>query len=603
MRLFRSIKRKLIIFALSISLIPIFIITSIYYLNARSTVKNQIIQGLRAVAESKKMHILSFMEAKKVRTIDFSSDGFIRDSIEIIAGRGGQSNALVNLKRHLRVNKKTLDQHIVAIFIVGLDGRIIASTDDEVIGKDVSENEIFVKSLNKKVGETYVGRSHRFPYLNADCIFISAPIVYRYGTGRAGIIINAYDLTALSEITSGCEEMSEIEEVYLVNRDRMMLTGSRFIEDAILKQIVDTEPIRRIISGDKEMDGVYPGYRGVPIVGASMHIPEYGWILLVEMDKENAFASLKIVFFVAIIVGGVSAAAATGVGLFFSISVTKPISKLKDATDRFARGDKDYRVNITNKDEVGDLASSFFDMAKKLTDEIEGHKHSKDKLVVLNKELEAFSYSVSHDLRAPLRSIEGFSKILEEDYAAKLDSQGRDYFRRIQRASRHMSQLIDDLLKLFRITHNDMKFKEVNLSAIVQEIAKDLRQKEPDREVEFVIAKGITVNGDDSLLQIMLTNLLDNAWKFTGKHPLARIEFGITHNDGKKVYFVSDDGSGFEMKYVGKLFTAFQRLHSEIEFEGTGIGLVIVQRIIRRHGGHIWAEGKVEHGATFYFTL
>ena len=221
----------------------------------------------------------------------------------------------------------------------------------------------------------------------------------------------------------------------------------------------------------------------------------------------------------------------------------------------------------------------------------------------VNKELEAFSYSVSHDLRAPLRSIDGFSQALLEDYEDKLDEQGKDYLRRVRAATQRMSQLIDDLLNLSRISRTEIHYEEVNLTAIAKAITAELQKTQPERQVEFVIGENIVARGDSHLLRIVLDNLFRNAWKFTSKHPDARIEFGTIQQDGRLVYYVRDNGAGFDMNYANKLFTPFQRLHKSTEFEGTGIGLATVQRIIHRHGGSIWAEGEVEKGATFYFTL
>ena len=220
-----------------------------------------------------------------------------------------------------------------------------------------------------------------------------------------------------------------------------------------------------------------------------------------------------------------------------------------------------------------------------------------------NKELEAFAYSVSHDLRAPLRGIDGFGKALLEDYSDKLDETGRDYLQRLRAESRHMAQLIDDMLQLSRITRSEIRREMVDLTAIAQEIAGELQRRQPERRAAFIIGQGITADGDPNLLKVVIENLFDNAWKFTGRHETARIEFGVAETDGKPTYFVRDDGAGFDPADAGKLFVPFQRLHAAAEFEGTGVGLATVQRIIRRHGGIIWAEGAIEKGATFYFTL
>lgn len=220
-----------------------------------------------------------------------------------------------------------------------------------------------------------------------------------------------------------------------------------------------------------------------------------------------------------------------------------------------------------------------------------------------NKELEAFSYSVSHDLRTPLRAIDGFSQALLEDYADKLDDAGLNFLQRVRSGAQRMGQLIDDLLKLSRVSRSTLLQENVDLSAMAHEIASDLRAREPERAMTIVIAPQLKVVGDSQLLRIALENLLNNAWKYTGRREHARIEFGYTHADAAPCYFVRDNGAGFNMAYADKLFGAFQRLHDAKEFAGTGVGLATVQRIIDRHGGRIWADAQVDHGATFYFTL
>lgn len=226
-----------------------------------------------------------------------------------------------------------------------------------------------------------------------------------------------------------------------------------------------------------------------------------------------------------------------------------------------------------------------------------------NRLEATNHELEAFSYSVSHDLRTPLRGIDGFSQALLEDYKDRLDAQGVDYLHRVRAASQRMALLIDDLLQLSRLTRAPLRNEQVNLSAMAAAIASDLQDANSQRRVTFRIADGIVVHGDPRLLRLALTNFLNNAWKFTARHAQAVIEFGVTNHNGTPAYYVRDDGAGFDMAYADKLFGAFQRLHPAAEFEGTGIGLATVQRIIHRHGGRVWAEGEVEKGATFYFTL
>jgi signal transduction histidine kinase len=222
-------------------------------------------------------------------------------------------------------------------------------------------------------------------------------------------------------------------------------------------------------------------------------------------------------------------------------------------------------------------------------------------LETTNRELEAFTYSVSHDLRAPLRGMAGFSQMLLDDYSEKIDGRGKDYLQRIQAAGHRMGNLIDDLLKLSRLTRSEMHFTWVNLSELAESIMQEHLKANPERRMAVSVARGLMVEGDAPLLDVMLRNLIGNAWKFTSRTPDATIEFGAAQKDGTTVYHIRDNGVGFDQAYSEKLFEVFQRQHAD--FEGTGIGLATVRRVVHRHGGQIWAEGVVGKGAAFFFTL
>jgi signal transduction histidine kinase len=224
-------------------------------------------------------------------------------------------------------------------------------------------------------------------------------------------------------------------------------------------------------------------------------------------------------------------------------------------------------------------------------------------LEIANKELEAFSYSVSHDLRAPLRAVKGFSELLDRDFGAQLEPIAREYLENISTSATDMSELIDGLLTISRLSRSELIRSWVDMTGMANSVLERLRQDEPGRTVNCTVAEGLCANADSRLMQNVLENLLGNAWKYTSRTPNACIEVGMQSQDGQQVYFVSDNGAGFNMQYAGKLFGAFQRLHSPQEFPGHGIGLASVQRIIHRHGGRIWAEGEVNKGATFFFTL
>ncbi len=224
-------------------------------------------------------------------------------------------------------------------------------------------------------------------------------------------------------------------------------------------------------------------------------------------------------------------------------------------------------------------------------------------LEAANRELESFAYSVSHDLRAPLRSISGFAQAIEEDLADRLDETGKSHLQRIRGSAQRMSELIDALLDLSRMSRCELWRESVDLSALAKKEAGELTRTQPGRAVEFVIADGITAEGDPVMLRAVMENLLGNAWKFTSRRGDAKIEFGVVQKNGSNAFFVKDNGAGFDVVYANKLFTAFQRLHPVEDYPGLGIGLTTVQRIIHRHGGRIWAEGEVAKGAVFYFTL
>ncbi len=322
--------------------------------------------------------------------------------------------------------------------------------------------------------------------------------------------------------------------------------------------------------------------------------------------------------YIAIAVGVLllSLLAAVGVSSSVRRSVAAPIVELAQ-TARAVSEEQNYSVRVASTgrhDEVGVLIDAFNSMLAQIQERDrelqEAHSELEERveertrqLQAANRELEAFSYSVSHDLRGPLEVINGFGHILLMDRGRELDPVARDCVQQINTATRRMSELIDDLLNLSRVSSTGMHEEKVDLSAIAKAIADQLCRREPSRPVDFVIHDCAAVQGDARLLHIALDNLLRNAWKYTSHHETARIEFNCEERRGRTVFFVRDDGAGFNPQLADKLFKPFQRLHATSEFPGTGIGLATVQRIVSRHGGEIWAEGAIEKGATFYFSL
>ncbi len=344
--------------------------------------------------------------------------------------------------------------------------------------------------------------------------------------------------------------------------------------------------------------------------------------LYIASDTKAVSDALQLSGVIAIVVLAIAMLAAYALAAKLQGRISEPILALAEtATAASTRQDYSLRAPKFGEDELGALTDSFNQMLGRIEEqkrELQQHatrleqrvaERTKElerralELQAANSELDAFAYSVSHDLRAPLRSIDGFSQVLLEDYGAGLDEAARDSLQRVRAASQRMATLIDDLLKLARVTRTEMRTERVDLSGMARELVLDIQRTTPDRQVEFAIAPGLEAQGDSRLLRVVLDNLLRNGWKYTGKQPQPRVEFTAMDENGGRVFVIKDNGAGFDMKYADKLFGVFQRLHSTAEFEGTGVGLATVRRIINRHGGRIWAEGIVDQGATFYFTL
>jgi len=530
-------------------------------------------------------------------------------------------------------------------------GKVFISTDFADLGTDISRKSYFTGALasaNNYLDKVQLTQRSQSP------VFHVSRVIHETGGNplAVGVIeINLDDITVPMLHTG--DGLGEGGEALLVNQNSMAITRLKHsLADGTrpkpLEYQIRSRPAMLAARGE---DGIIESedYRGEPVLAAYRFIPvtsEWGWGMVVKRDKAELYAPLRLETTYSIFISLAGVLAVVGLTIVMAENLTRPILSLSQVAHKVSEGDFAVRAPVTTSDEVGKLAWTFNSMLqriaswhqvleaevkartaelneanKELIREINERQRAEEEirrlnaelerritertaeLVAANKELEAFSYSVSHDLRAPLRSIDGFSQVLLEDYTDKLDAQGKDYLQRVRLASQRMAALIDDLLNLTRVTRHEMRRETVDMSGLAWMIAQDLKQRDPGRKVEFVIAEGVRAHGDAHLLRVVLENLIGNAWKFTRKHSTARIEFGVKEQESKAAYFVRDDGAGFDMAYADKLFGPFQRLHGMTEFEGTGIGLATVQRTIHRHGGRVWAESAVEQGAIFYFTL
>jgi signal transduction histidine kinase len=351
----------------------------------------------------------------------------------------------------------------------------------------------------------------------------------------------------------------------------------------------------------------YLDEHGRPRLGIATPVKGTPWAVWVDFSDATLLAPARALLWnmllptlIVTIIGALAVAVA-------SKRITDPLEAVANAADAIAAGSETPQLHLARKDEIGRLANAFNEMAARVRnarESLEARVEDRTReLTAVNRELEAFSYSVSHDLRAPLRSIDGFSQAILEDCSDQLGTDGQEHLARIRRAAQRMGQLIDDLLNLSRVARAEMRRQDVNLSAMASKILDGLAAADTSRNIDCRVQPDIRSTGDPRLLEVALTNLLDNAWKFTRNRVDTVIEFGARQNGHGLVYFVRDNGAGFDMAYSNKLFGAFQRLHQSADFPGTGIGLATVQRIVNRHGGRIWAEGQPDRYAAFYFTL
>ena len=518
------------------------------------------------------------------------------------------------------------------ISVLTTSGEVVASTDPDEIGRNLNEKECLLSGLHQDSVHIFLLDDNKKLRTH-----FSGPLIL--DQRLLGVVVITDNTDYLLSLVSDYTGLGKTGETLLArkneNGDALFLTPLRFDTNAALVRIEPdmSRPINIALSKGAQTINDAFDYRGVPVFAATRYLPDLGWGLVAKIDRAEALEPIDalrnslivILIFAAIAIGFVS--------YYLAHNISAPIIAINRVASAISKGDYSQRAPVTSKDEIGMLAVSFNKMSddlivanyglerrvnerteelRKATEEIRRLNADLERKVIertaqlqlANAELDSFSYSVSHDLRAPLRGIDGWSHALMEDYREKLDAQGQQYIDHVRAEAQRMGQLIDDMLKLARVTRSEIHWKQVNLTELAQSITVRLLREAPlERQVEFVIQPGVIAHGDDLLLEIALFNLIDNAWKFTGTRSVGRIEFGRIEQEGKPVFFVRDNGVGFDMTYASKLFGAFQRLHKLSEFPGTGIGLATVQRIIHRHGGRVWAEAQIDKGATFYFTI
>jgi signal transduction histidine kinase len=454
--------------------------------------------------------------------------------------------------------------------------------------------------------------------------FVSYQVVSFRRTMRTNLSTRGQILAANSTAALAFANEADAREILAaLSADPRMVAAALYDADGRLFAVYPATSSPETFPSAPAADGYR--YEGGRLIGfqpvAQEATSRLGTLYLVS-DTKAVSDTLRLSGLIALVMVGIALLAAYLLAAALQGRISRPILALANAAAAVSeRQDYSVRVPPVGRDELGVLTDGFNQMLGRIEEQertLRGYATELEQRVAertqelerraaelqaANSELDAFAYSVSHDLRAPLRSIDGFSQVLLEDYAARLDDPGRDSLHRVRAASQRMATLIDDLLKLARVTRAEMRTEPVDLSSMARDIVIDIRRAAPDRQVDFAITSDLQTQGDSRLLRVALDNLLRNSWKYTGKQPKPRVEFTAIEENGDRVFVIKDNGAGFDMQYADKLFGVFQRLHSAAEFEGTGVGLATVRRIINRHGGRIWAEGAVDQGATFFFTL
>jgi len=519
--------------------------------------------------------------------------------------------------------------------LLDLSGKVMVTTEDTLLGMDLSYHSHIREALNgiPVISNVYIAESQAG---SVPTIAYLAPIFLpdRKLVGVAAFWVNAsalWDVLKASNELAGPGSFAVLFDHFGVrighsSSDQIVFHPGGPIEPATVKELVAerrfgentrqylddvmpfTEQFDRALAESPDLE-IFRGFAPVNQTwnyGVARRFRTVPWTVFYMVPDQTANAKVEAMWRENTIFTAAIMMIALIAGLLFASMILRPVRLLSGAAKSIGRGDLSARVPSGRGDELGQLGETFNQMAEQIETQSIKLKQGRDELEIANRELEAFSYSVSHDLRAPLRHINGFSQVLLEDHSDKLDDTGRKYLQEVREASNEMALLIDDVLKLARVTRSDIHREVVNLSELARSIVVELKKMD-DRDVAVDVVvdieNGLSVDGDKRFLRIVLTNLLDNAWKFTSNRPEPRIVFGHEQIGEETVYFVRDNGAGFDMTYADKLFGTFQRLHAESEFYGTGIGLATVRRIIDRHGGRVWGEGKVDEGATFYFTI
>jgi signal transduction histidine kinase len=505
---------------------------------------------------------------------------------------------------HLRPRVKPVGSFIEISVISPNTGIVLASSDDMQEGKYHANQRFYEEGKTHSYTQ---GIFYSLP-LQQMVMIVSTPIVDKQ-KDLVAVLAGHLNLRDLSLIMSEQSGLRQTEKTYLVNKSNFFVTDPHSGEGYALKKTVRTDGVKIGLSGSDGVD-FYEDYRNVPVIGAYKWLPEYNMCLITEVDQAEAYASINSLTVAMVTFISLLALIVVAASYLLARTITQPLARLVAGAAEIGRGCLDQRVGTETKDEIGELSRALDRMAMDLKvttvslDELERRIGERTvQLEAANRELEAFTYSVSHDLRAPLRAIGGYTRILLEEHQQLLDAEGSRVCSVISESAQKMSALIDDLLAFSRLGRSAVNPCKLNMEELANAVFQDLTTAQSRKRIDFQVDAAPPGVGDLALLRQVWVNLISNAIKFSSRKRRAVIRVHGENSESETVYSVQDNGAGFDMQYTHKLFGVFQRLHSVKEFEGNGVGLALVQRVVLRHGGRVWAEGQPGKGATFYFSL
>ncbi len=609
-----SIKKELVAALLAFTITPMVLFGVLIFKNASDELQSIRVAQLETVADLKKDKIETFFNERIVDITSAQSFYNIKHNLPIL---GRLSNDRSN-RNYIRAAEMLYGQlkpfqeaaGYLDIILTDPHGKIVYVTNDArgktLLGSPLPDGKAFDEG-KKGIYFTDVFRhreeGNRFEMLAA------API-QDFNGSFAGEVVFEIDMGPIYEFIRTSTGLGATGEALIVRQEGdsvLFLSPLLGDPDAAMKKKVAFIGGRgfpaQMAAKGKEGSGLSLDYGGVEVLAAWRHIPLLRWGLVTKITAAEAFAPISHLRKLSIIIGAVISLLGVLVALLIARSFSRPITALQKGAEIIGGGDLEYRIGTDAQDEIGQLSRAFDRMTGALG-RINAELRTKaEELEAANKELEGFSYSVSHDLRAPLRHMAGFMELLQKRCGEQMDETGCRYMATIYASSKKMGMLIDDLLAFSRIGRAEMTMRKVRFDQLVKEAINEMKEDTEGRDISWKIGELPEAWGDPSLLRLVLVNLISNAVKFTGTRPHAEIEIGCKEEQNEFVFFVRDKGVGFDMKYVEKLFGVFQRLHRQDEFEGTGIGLANVRRVVSRHGGRTWAEGAPDEGATFYFSL